>query len=238
VTKKVQPAKAKAKAKSKGALAAKAAAPELVTQSYPGTAPRVFIYNLIFEWGKRNGNFRTPGMSVLEQSKTWLEAHVATPAVPPAHSESEMNSCLLFTEVGVAGSCLFLSNSQDAGSEIWVRVAEHSSDPAPGGTKVKLAACFGRPVSAAQTESSPFVDGQQIITTFLSGAVSGWTRTLDTANRRKTTEWWFRLGPITPTPAPTQPNVNFRYEFAIGIVATSGNSMRHYGEDPEMDIGM
>jgi hypothetical protein len=43
------------------------------------------------------------------------------------------------------------------------------------------------------------------------------------------------LGPIAVRPIGQ--NQTHRYEFSVGVVVTMGGVKRHFGEDPEMDVG-
>jgi hypothetical protein len=125
----------------------------------------------------------------------------------------------------------------------------------PTGMTLRLVASFGRPIIAARTpRASPFSDGAalpQIFTTFIApdftviatgGGLTG-TPPVPNPAPNTTAGWFFSLGKINarspvPTPASAAPFLTDRYEFSVGAIAiVPGTGTRHYGDDPEMDVG-
>ena len=111
--------------------------------------------------------------------------------------------------------CVYVAPDQDATAP-------------PAGIKVQLVVVFGRPVRANQPQASPFTKaGIGVITNFVKGPIT----------KNTTNGWFFVLDKIATK--PTNDNLAHRYEFAVGVIVTdsANNVLRHFGEDPEMDIG-
>jgi hypothetical protein len=80
-----------------------------------------------------------------------------------------------------------------------------------------------------QPQASPFTHdgspGGNVITTFSFGPIT-----------RNTSEgWFFKFGRIARNSGNQR--LTHRYQFSVGVIVTDGPKIRHYGEDPEMDVG-
>lgn len=186
----------------------------------------MYTLNALFDLSKKDGRLSgdRPG-GILNKSLNWLRLTDPEPADPnPPAFDPEGAS---WSDLGEAGT-LLLPGTPDPG-RICIRVVpDPNGPPVPAGATLQLVVCFGRPTRAHQPQASPFTDGTgapSVLTTFVFGPVT----------RNTSAGWFFPLGKIATKPG--NPNLTHRYEFSIGIVVTSGGVTRHYGEDPEMDVG-
>jgi hypothetical protein len=104
----------------------------------------------------------------------------------------------------------------------------------PADATLQLAVTFGRPVRANQAQASPFKVGGAVRTTFVFGPI---TRNSSTAGGAVPVAWFFPLGDLAAATGTPDDDLTDRYEFSLGIIVNSGGVIRHYGEDPEMDVG-
>jgi hypothetical protein len=190
----------------------------------------VYTLNLLFNLNNANGRFsgdRRGG--VLSKSNNWL---LLKPAEPDNPDPSVFNpeDPAIWTDQGEAGT-LLIQNDQNPNQHICVRIAPDPSGLAVDltNTKVSLVVAFGASLPSAQAHSSPFTtddtEGGPVVTTFRFSS-----------NANTSAGWFFPLGRIRRV--PHSQNVTHRYQFAVGaIVEVRGGITRHYGEDPEMDVG-
>lgn len=203
----------------------------------------MYTLNLLFNFGQTNGRFDgDKAGGVLGKSKNWLRLKTAIepePANPdPAVFDPERPA--IWKDLGEAGTLLLHRTPADPGT-ICIRVAASPVDattvpptPAlPANATVQLVVTFGRPVRANQSQASPFVDGAEpsVKTTFVFGPIQR------NSPAAAPVAWFFPLGKIAPPAAGRDPDLADRYEFSVGVIVTSGGLTRHYGEDPEMDVG-
>jgi hypothetical protein len=184
----------------------------------------MFMFNLLFDFTNPNGLFsdRTDPNPLLN-SKHWLLLPAAVPN--PGFDPEDPASWPAQNRLGKAGPLHIPGGPNHA---IALRIApDPSSVIDPGATGV-LVVSFGRPVSALHPFASPFVVAGQTMTTYQvplqarAAGVAGWFVQLpDRVNRR---------------PLPHQ-NLGHRYVFSVGLTITSAGTLRHYGEDPEFDVG-
>ena len=194
----------------------------------------MYMLNLLFEFNEVRGRFRgdRPG-GVLNTSLNWLQLldpEPANPNAPPFDPEAAN-----WNNLGQAGTLLIPTPPGGGQENICIRVRQDPNEvQLPATARLQLAAGFGRAVRSGQPQSSPFRDAQvpaAAKTTILSGAVAKTTAVA----------WYFHLGAVDLRPVTR--NVTHRYEFSVGVIVdsapnTAGNVTRHYGEDPEMDIGL
>jgi len=193
----------------------------------------MYMFNLLFNFDKTDGLFSgdddTVGTGIpgeLRASKNWLERKPGGGAFDP-----EAN---VWEDLGEASALMLTSNPPP--SEICIRVAPHHGGtiPSPDAT-LQLVVSFGRPVLFRQEQASPFVDGGNIVTTFAFGM-----NPASTLQRNTSRGWFFSLGEVVKRPG-AGPGGNkrlvHRYQFSVGVIVTDGATVRHYGEDPEMDVG-
>jgi hypothetical protein len=203
----------------------------------------MFTLNLLFDINQDNGIFSgdaTTHSGPLYTSMNWLrlkndiEPEPANPN-PPAFNPERPG---IWEDLLEADTLLVpsmpLSNNKDP-ANIAIRVVP---DPDPGSVltnpELQLVVSFGRPAKAHQKFGSPFHDNNgatpATLTTFVFGP----------KGMNTSAGWFFHLGTIRRR--PTKANVTQRYEFSIGVIVTEGPAgarrTRHYGQDPEMDIGL
>lgn len=186
----------------------------------------MFTYNVLFKFDNNDGLFSgdDPTLGVppeLRASKNWLEI----PGDLPNSFDPEVAN---WTDLGEANT-LMLNTSQNPG-DICIRIAPDRRGPVPSTTAtLQLVVSFGRPSKFLQPQASPFTHNGNpngnILTTFPFGPIT----------RNTSRGWFFTFGKIAKTPG--KPKQIHRYEFSIGIIVIDGGTVRHYGEDPEIDIG-
>ncbi len=189
----------------------------------------MFTLNLLFNLNDTNGRVTGDRGGVpLRKSMNWLKLRDPEPANPnpPAFDPETAN----WTDLGQA-STILLPFSANPGN-ICVRIAPDPVGPPPPipldpRATLQLVVSFGAPARARQKQASPFQtpDGS-IMTTFAFGP----------SPRNTSAGWFFPLGSIALAPAHV--NLTDRYEFTVGFIVNSGGLVRHYGEDPDMDVGL
>lgn len=202
----------------------------------------MYTFNLLFNFGETNGRFDGDRGGTLNKSKNWLRLKLNTESEPADPDPSVFNPERpgIWKDLGEAGTLLLRRNSNPG--TICIRIAPSPEDagttpatPAlPAGATLQLAVTFGRPVRANQPQASPFKDGSEVRTTFVFGPM---TRNSTTVGGATPSAWFFPLGTIAPPVAPGDADLTERYEFSLGIIVVSGGVTRHFGEDPEMDVG-
>jgi hypothetical protein len=168
-----------------------------------------YTYNALFDFDKKTGLFEDP------------------PTPLPANP-LEASKCWL-EDKGPGPTIVGPTKVKikNKGHDVKIRVASKNVPPA---AQVQIVACFGRPVNAPQQErASPFdlnSKTDHVETTFflpLSPITAGG-------------DWILSLGAIDK--APGDPKETHHYEFALGVIVEAKGEVRHYGEDPGMDIDM
>ena len=197
----------------------------------------MYVYNLLFNFDKTDGLFSgdddntgTGIPAALRASKNWLERR---PGGGPFDPEGDV-----WENLGEA-TTLMLSSTPDPG-DICIRVAPDTRGAIPSAAAtLQLAVSFGRPVLFSQKHASPFTHdgtpGGNVRTTFISVPEP------PLMGKRNTSRgWFFNLGSIARRP-DAGPGGNkrlvHRYEFSLGVIVTDGSTVRHYGEDQEIDVG-
>jgi hypothetical protein len=186
----------------------------------------MYMFNALFKFDETGGLFSgddpTPGIpAVLRKSNNWLElqGNAGTPNFPEDAA---------WQDLGQATTLLLHSNPNPG--DICIRIAPDHRGPIPSNAAtLQLVAAFGRPSPFFQPQASPFTHNGtpagNILTTFVLGPAP-----------RNTSEGWFlNLGRIVRRPG--HPALSHRYQFSLGVIVTDGAAVRHYGEDPEMDVG-
>jgi hypothetical protein len=174
--------------------------------------------------GRFSGDATTPG--ALNTSMNWLKLNSAEPADPnpPAFNPERAD----WTDIGQAGT-LFIPRRPvgDPEDNICIRVAPDpdASRALPAAAEVLIVVSFGRSVRARQERASPFIEDGGAKTTFI----------FPSQTRNTSAAWFMPLGQIAIR--PNGQNQTHRYEFSVGVIVSSGGVKRHFGEDPEMDVG-
>jgi hypothetical protein len=204
----------------------------------------VYTLNLLFDLSRVNGRFSGDAQTSsgpLSTSMNWLRLRIAEPADPnPPAFNPERNN--IWDDLQEAASTLLLSLQSNPGN-ICIRLAPDPDVAAPpNDIEVRLVVCFGRPTKARQPQASPFTRANGVVTTFFRDFTpmnSPRGLTAEGAAQAGNLAWFFPLGVIAPQTRPNDRNKTHRYEFAVGVVARSASAgiERHYGEDPEMDLG-
>lgn len=201
----------------------------------------MYTLNLLFDFTRTNGRFSgdaTTTSGALSTSMNWLRLKTPEPSNPnPPTFNPEAPA--IWTDLKEATGTLLLQMTPDPGN-ICIRIAPDPDVTAPpADLKIQLVVCFGRPVKARQPQASPFTVGGEVRTTFLFGPIA--RNSPNGAGAAGNVAWFFNLGKMQPQTLPGDRNRTHRFEFALGVIATSGpagaETIRHFGEDPEMDIG-
>lgn len=147
----------------------------------------------------------------------------------------------LWEDMGEASTLLL--HSVPPPDEILIRVAPDKRGTLPNAAAtVQFVASFGRPAPFLQPQASPFTDDGKdtgaILTTFVEGPVT--RNFLSSADLN--TGWFFRLGHVVKRPKGNfKARLSHRYQFSVGIIVTNVvagvTTIRHFGEDPDMDVG-
>ena len=189
----------------------------------------MYMYNLLFNFDNTDGLFdripdtTNPALQDLKSSNVWLEATGLTTTLANAETPT------LWTDLGT-GSTLYLPSNPNPG-DLGIRIAPDllsASPPSPAATLLVVVS-FGRPDPSPQPQASPFTHngniGGRVLTTFV----------LPAATKNTTRGWYLKFGRIAKRPG--HPKLAHRYQFSVGVILTDGTTVRHYGEDPEMDVG-
>jgi hypothetical protein len=206
----------------------------------------VFMLNLLFEFTRPDGRFESSplvpspppaGTLNLNQSRHWLKL-TTTPEPADVRPETDAQ----WDDLGPRGT-LYIPKITGAGADpanIAIRIAPFRG-PVPQGMKLQLVMSFGRPDVAARTQyASPFTDtgnappAGSVLTTFVNPP-NYQPGLIDPTEGRAS--WFFPLKRAVVL-RPDKPNVTDRYEFSLGVIVMNQASVtRHFGEDPEMDVG-
>ncbi len=192
----------------------------------------MFTLNLLFDFDRSNGRFsgdRNGTPSALFKSNNWLllqESEPANPAPPAFDPERD-----IWQDKGEASTPRLVEDHSNPNQNICIRIAPDPDSPAIDlrTTTLTLVAAFGAKLPAApQAHASPFTlddtkDGP-IMTTVVSYNIPANT----------SAGWFVPLGRIRKVPGA---NDRHRFQFAVGIIVTSGGQSRTFGEDPDMDVG-
>jgi len=215
----------------------------------------MFMLNLLFAFDRNKGLFsedRSSDPNILfRASKNWLKlvpdaSHPEPPdPYPPLPAGFNVETAT-WIDTGDVESGSLLIPKVAAGalddSSLGVRLVPDPDSavapilgPGATGAELTLAICFGRPVQAGQERASPFVSGGQVLTTFVFEKKK--SNTVDSAGNPA--GWFFPLARVKfrPTTGPGSKHQGHRYQFAVGIIVTSAGTTRHFGQDPEMDVG-
>jgi hypothetical protein len=208
----------------------------------------MYTLNLLFDFDETNGRFSgdaTTASGTLNTSMNWLRLKKIENEPPdpnPPAFDPERNA--IWDNLTEAKATLLVSHKAQRRT-LCVRVAPDPDKPSPpGDLKLRLVVCFGRPTKARQPQSSPFTQAQDgaVLTTFVTDPIpmnspNGLNQ--DGTAKPGNVAWFFPLGKMNPKELPQDENKTHRYEFALGVIASSvsANKTRYYGEDPEIDIG-
>ncbi len=211
----------------------------------------MFMLNFLFDFNEKSGAFsgdrRTPGSGRDERftSKNWLKL-IPTLANPepgdpfPPTFDPETATWVDLGDIESGSIIIPKSAAPDDGS-IGIRIAPDPDSTfllplGPTGAELTLAVCFGRPTQARQLTHSPFVEADgTVLTTFVFSD----TKT-NTTLAGGPVGWFFPLARVTKRPKGLPAGGKHQahsYEFSVGVKVKSGGVTRHYGQDPQMDIG-
>lgn len=216
----------------------------------------MYLMNFLFDFDHTDSFFsatqpQPPGSltsAELYNSKAWLKLNsgpgtVAEPASPSVLNP-ELGPWNVIGDMDTAGLLIpknTIGGVDDSG--VGVRIALDPSSlqtlpinlgPLPGGATLSLCVCFGSPTLRGQRQASPFGNARArpprpVQSTFISQAIT--TNQVDSGGNF--VSWYFPISVIDLRPVVNRVH---RYEFAIGIVVTSGAVTHHYSHDPEMDV--
>src|SRR5262245_6846783 len=189
------------------------------------------MLNMLFDFNETNGlfsNFLDPASTPdpLNNSKRWLrykgpDVNKENPANPEPHNKARWADLKRFN---------VLIPKTNNGHFVALRFA-----PVPGteglltaGAQLDCVVAFGRPLSGQQEFASPFRQGTNVKTTYIRIGVTRGAGEIG---------WFVPLDAIDASSYPDDKDLTNRFEFAIGIVVNSGGTERHFGEDPEEDVG-
>ena len=207
----------------------------------------MYMLNFLFDFNQDRGHFSgdrnvATGQELL-LSKNWLKLSGAEPPNPVNFNPDVRG----WTDLGdVETQALLVPFNDPQGvddSNISVRIAPDPTSTfnlvlGPNGAELTLVVCFGRPTMARHPLASPFLVNGQVETTFVFAD----RKTNTTTAAGQPAGWYFHLGIIERSGRPNNPHRAFPYQFSVGIkvrdVGGAGPVVtRHYGQDPEMDIG-
>ena len=201
----------------------------------------MYTLNLLFDFDNRDGRFSGDAQQggALTTSMNWLRLKIPPNVEPPDPNPPAFNpeSNNKWDNLQEANATLLLPIRSNPGNICIRIVPDPDAPPVPDDIEVQLVVCFGRPLKARQPQSSPFTEGGAVKTTFVTDF-----RPRNSPNgegQSGNVAWFFPLGIMAPQTLPNDRNKTHRFEFAVGVIARSAslNRIRHYGEDPEMDIG-
>ena len=190
------------------------------------------MLNMLFDFSKTDGLFSdfvdlSANPDPLKNSKRWLRYNGPDPSGKENPGNPEPNNKAVWVDLKRFN---VLIPKAASGHNVALRFA-----PVPG-TEALLTAtaqldcvvAFGRPLSGQQAFASPFRQGTNVKTTYFRiGATRG----------AGEIGWFVPLDQIHANSYPPEKDLTNRFEFAIGIVVKSGGNERHFGEDPEEDVG-
>jgi hypothetical protein len=218
----------------------------------------MYMLNLLFDFTKKDGLFFSspvPPVGLnLSQSRHWLRYTAGDPANPNPSGAFNPEVDANWEDLGPRGTLFMPKTALAQMANLAIRVATVNSPAAPpAGMTLQLVVSFGHPDIAARTHfASPFTDNGTAPASAPVAAGTGsvqttFTSTFPASNGLPNTSagWFFPLtrssNPYALNPVaigPDKANVTDRYEFSLGAIVTDGTGViRHYGEDPEMDVG-
>jgi len=196
----------------------------------------MYMLNMLFNFNNTDGLFSsfldlTTPADPLKNSKRWLRYR--GPAIPDKDNPTNPgpNNSSNWDDIG-RFNVLIPSSPH----KIALRFAPAPDTPMANlpsaGATLECAVCYGRPPVGGGNSASPFRDGPIVKTTFI---VPPFARTAGED------AWFVPLDVIHPSAFASDRDVTNRFEFAIGIIVrdatTTPQTTRHYGEDPEDDVG-
>ena len=207
----------------------------------------VYMLNMLFDPGAEHGKFDDGlGATALQRSKRWLRHHGNSPDQPPRppfnpHDSGNWDDLGKFNVVIPK-----IPGGGPSGHRIFIRIAPMGGMTTLANPVIDFAVAFGRPAVGGGDKASPF--------RLTPGATTGGA----VGNRVRTTYvkqdvgpddssagggWLIDLGRVVEEASPGEHDVTNRYEFALGVIVKQRNAAnavideRHYGEDPEDDVG-
>jgi hypothetical protein len=200
----------------------------------------MYLLNLLFDLTNDNGLFSDspppPPLPALpnpmDQSRSWLvlinAAGNPEPELPNAIDPTNLPGGLSWQIIGEVP----LYSPNPLNQAIGVRIAPiaGSAPQLSVGSNITFVAAFGAAIPKASRRASPFrFNTPNDVTTTIPR--QGVPPTFAVPNHG----WFFRLHEVNH--ASGNPFTVDRYEFAVGAIITEGVTTRHFGMDPEMDVG-
>jgi hypothetical protein len=194
----------------------------------------VYMLNMLFDFSKQDGLFSnyldpTNPPDPLKNSRRWLKGGAFVN--PPNGFDPERQVPHFWTDL--ERWTLYVPKN-NPGHTIAIRIAPEPNTPLDPSARIDFVAAFGRPLIAERQQfASPFesVTGN-VLTTFIRNLPS---------RAAGTDGWYIELGNIAANKHAPNPDVTNRFEFALGIIVTQTvggvTTVRHFGEDPEEDVG-
>lgn len=209
----------------------------------------MYTLNLLFDFDENNGRFSgdsTTAPGALNTSMNWLRLKKSEKEPPdpnPPAFNPERNA--IWDNLKEANATLLVSHKAQRRTLCFRAAPDPDKPSPPSDLKLQLVVCFGRPTKARQPQASPFTQAQDgsVLTTFVTDPMpmnSPKGLNADGTAKPGNVAWFLPLGTMEPKLLPQDENKTHRYEFAVGFLASSvsAKKTRHYGEDPEIDIGV
>jgi hypothetical protein len=199
----------------------------------------MYLLNLLFDLRNDNGLFSDslpppppPALpNPLDQSRSWLvllnAAGIPVPELPAGTDPANLPAGLNWQIIGEVP--LYIPNPVNQAIGVRIAPTPASLPPLSVGSNLTFVAAFGAAIPKASRRASPFrLNTPNDVTTTIprQGAPTGAV---------PNNGWFFRLHEVNK-PSGNQFTVD-RYEFAVGAIITEGATTRHFGMDPEMDVG-
>jgi hypothetical protein len=194
----------------------------------------VYMLNMLFDFRKTDGlfsNFLDPTnpSDPLKNSRRWLKGG---PFVNPPNGFNPEQQGAGFWKDLERWTLHIPKNNP--GHTIAIRIAPEPNTPLDPSATLDFVAAFGRPLIAERQQfASPFENtAGNVLTTFIRNLPS---------RAAGANGWYIELGNIAAAKHAPNSDVTNRFEFALGIIVKQTvagvTSERHFGEDPEEDVG-
>jgi hypothetical protein len=209
------------------------------------------MLNMLFDFGNTNGRFvdyptppNLPNNNPLLNSKTWLRISANNnPPTPLGGYPGTFDPHNQGNWVNLGRFNVHIPKSAGNGHQILIRIAPAPVPAQNTNWLIDYAVAFGRPSVGGGQNASPFeTNTGDVKTTYIEKNV------VPTSPGGIIVGWIINLGQIANSGSPTGVppggaafggDLTNRYEFALGIVVkdNASNTERHFGEDPEEDVG-
>lgn len=189
----------------------------------------MYLLNMLFDLAKPDGLFSdSVSAAPLDQSRSWLVLVDAAGNPVPDLATNDPTNLPAGQSWQIVGELpVYIPNA--VGQVVGVRIApiSTSNPPLSAASQIVFVAAFGAPIPKATKRASPFKfnSATDVATTFVGQGVPAGP---------PQNGWYFKLHRIDHS---SLPYVVDRYEFSVGAVISESGTTRHFGMDPEMDVG-